>query len=147
VSSSSSAASDSAASLLAASFAALAAELPAAHARMCALYAGRAVEIHVGEERFVASFAEGQGSVRTLDPGEATSTAEVRVVTTARAILDVIGARRSLAEAVLADEVEVVGALPDLVAAHAALLAYVHGGVRCPSFPALLERFVRATRR
>ena len=141
MSSSSSAASDSAASLLAASFTALAAELPAAHARMCALYAGRAVEIHVGDERFVVAFADGRANVRAPDPGEA---AAVRVVTTARAILDVIAARRSLAEAVLADEVEVVGPLPDSRRrpGRAPRLRARRGAL--PLFPALLERFERA---
>jgi hypothetical protein len=56
-------------------------------------------------------------------------------------ILDVLDARRLLAEAVLADEVLVVGALEHLVEAHAGLTAYLHGAVRSRSFAGLLRRF------
>jgi hypothetical protein len=133
---------DSVASLLAASFAALAAELPAAHARMCARLSGRAVALHVGEERLLVTFAEGRGEVRSLPAGEDPGV-DVRIATSHRAILDVLDARRSLAEAVLADEVLVVGDLAHLAEAQEGLVAYVHGGVRCPSFPGLVERFRR----
>ncbi|WP_437335482.1 hypothetical protein WME98_25045 [Sorangium sp. So ce296] len=127
--------------LLAESFAALAAELPEAHARVSARLAGRAVAIRVDGERFVVEADGGAPQVRAAGADE--EAAAVRVATSRRAILDVLDARRSLAEAVLADEVEVVGALERLVEAREALLAYVHGAVRCPSFPALLERFRR----
>ncbi|XXX77463.1 hypothetical protein WMF30_01640 [Sorangium sp. So ce134] len=128
--------------LLAESFAALAAELPEAHARVSARLAGRAVAIRVDGERFVVDADGCAARVRAAGAGEEPAEA-VRVATSRRAILDVIDARRSLAAAVLADEVEVVGALERLVEAREALLAYVHGAVRCPSFPALLERFRR----
>jgi hypothetical protein len=140
VSSSSSVTSGPVARLLGESFAVLAAELPAAHARMCALLAGRAVAIDVDGERFVAAFEGGQARVASLPAGEDPA-AGVRVATGRAAILAVIEARRSLADAVLADEVRVVGDLDRLVEAHHALVTYVHGAVRCPSFPSLLQRF------
>lgn len=124
------------AALLAESFEVLAAEQPPAHARMCARLAGLAVELRIDGERLTAAFADGRARVRAGgDPA-----AHVRVVTSRRAILDVLDARRSLSDAVLADEVEVVGALDRLVQAHAGLLAYVHGAVRCRSFAGLLLR-------
>ncbi|WP_437968043.1 hypothetical protein WMF04_01520 [Sorangium sp. So ce260] len=129
--------------LLAESFAALAAELPEAHARVAARLAGLPVAIRVDGERFVVEGDGGAARVRAAGAEEEPAAA-VRVATSRRAILDVIDARRSLAEAVLADEVEVAGALERLVAAREALIAYVHGAVRCPSFPALLERFRRS---
>ncbi|AUX28299.1 hypothetical protein SOCE836_003690 [Sorangium cellulosum] len=128
--------------LLAESLAALAAELPEAHARVSARLAGRPVAIRVDGERFAVEADGGAPQVRAAGAGEEVAAA-VRVATSRRAILDVLDARRSLAEAVLADEVEVVGALERLVEAREALLAYVHGAVRSPSFPALLERFRR----
>jgi hypothetical protein len=128
------------AGLLGESFAVLAAELPAAHARMCARLAGRRVDLRVDGERFVAAFDGGQASVRACAADEEPA-ADVRVVTGRGAILAVIDAERSLAEAVIAGEVHVVGDLDRLVEAHLALVAYVHGAVRCPSFPALLGRF------
>lgn len=132
--------SDSVETLLAASLAVLAAERPAAHARLCARLEGRSVSIHVGEERLLVTFAAGAGAVRATAAGE-DPPADVRIVTRRRAILEVLDARRSLAEAVLADEVEVVGELPRLEEALEGLVTYVHGGVRCPSFPALVDRF------
>lgn len=142
MSSSSSVTTDSVATLLIASFEALAAELPAAHARMCARLDGRALALRIDDERILVTFAEGSGAVRSLADDEEPA-ADVRVVTSRRAILDVLDARRSLAEAVLADEVEVIGDLARLTEAQEGLLTYVHGGVRCPSFPALVERFRR----
>jgi hypothetical protein len=130
------------AQLLRESFAVLAAELPDAHARLCARLAGSAVELSVDGERFVAVFAGGEARVEEPPVGEETAAA-VRVATGRRAILAVIDAERSLADAVLAGEVHVVGDLAPLVEAHHALLTYVHGAVRCPSFPALLARFRR----
>lgn len=140
MSSSSCAISGPVADLLAESFEALAAELPAAYARVCAPLAGRVVEIRIDGERIVASFADGRARVRA-GAGEDGEGADVRIVTSRRVILDVLDARRSLAEAVLADEVEVVGALDRLVEAHAGLTAYAHGAVRCRSFAGLLRRF------
>lgn len=140
MSSSSSGASDlgPVAALLAESFEVLAVEQPAAYARMCARLEGLVVELRIDGERLAAAFAEGRAGVRA---GREDTAADVRVVTSRRAILDVLDARRSLADAVLADEVEVVGELGRLVEAHAGLLAYVHGAVRCRSFAGLLRRF------
>jgi hypothetical protein len=126
--------------LLGESFAVLADELPAAHARLCAGLAGRAVAIDVDGERFVVAFAAGQARVTSAMEGE-DAAAGVRVATSRAAILAVIDAQRSLAEAVLTDEVRVVGALDRLVEAHQALVTYVHGAVRCPGFLSLLQRF------
>jgi hypothetical protein len=133
------------ASLLAESFAVLAAELPAAYERMSAKLAGQSVSLNVDGERFVVAFAEGKAQVRVVGEGEKGEelSAPVRITTSRRAILEVIDAERSLAEAVLADEVDVMGDLERLVEAREGLLAYVHGAVRCPSFPALLKRFRR----
>jgi hypothetical protein len=113
---------------------------------MCARLAGKAVELRIDDECIAVVFAEGRAHVRAGGAGEA-SKASVRVVTSRRAILDVVDAGRSLAEAVLADEVEVVGALEHVVEAHAALTAYLHGAVRARSFAGLLRRFRELTER
>src|SRR5262245_3800742 len=110
VSSSSSAISDSVAGLLAESFELLAAELPAAYERMCSRLAGTVVEIRVDEEWFVATFIDGRACVNADERAER-GRADVRIVTSRQAILDVIDARWSLGEAVLADRVEVLGEL------------------------------------
>jgi hypothetical protein len=119
VSSSSSVASGPLARLLGESFAVLAVELPEAHARMCARLAGRAVEIEVDDERFVAAFADREARVHAAPAGEDPAVS-VRIATSRQAILAVIDAELSLPEAVLADEVRVVGELDRLVEAHGA---------------------------
>ena len=65
--------------------------------------------------------------------------AGARITTSRAAILDVLDARVGLGEAVQAGAVGVRGSLVDVLAAHDALLAYVHAAVRAPSQPGLLS--------
>jgi hypothetical protein len=122
--------------LLAESFGVLAAELPAAWLRFCAALNGRAVELDVDGERFVVRFASGTVSIEA-PAGDA----DARIATTRQTILDVLDARVTLREAVWRDLLQVTAPLTVMEPLHEAILAYVHGGVRCPSFPALLKRF------
>ncbi|WP_205525453.1 sterol-binding-like protein [Pyxidicoccus trucidator] len=121
--------------LLAESFLALSRELPAQHALMCEQLQGRRVEVCVGAERFFLGFAPGSARVESAGPP-----AEVLLLTGRRVLADVLDARLSLTRAVLTDALEVVGPLPSLMALHDGLVTYVHGAVRCPSFPPLLAR-------
>ena len=134
--SSSSSATETVAGLLDESFRVLADELPEAHARMAAALGGRAVRLRVDDEDFTVRF---DGGVARVDA--APGPADIEIGTTKAVIDDVLEARRTLADAVLADAVTAVAPLPVLVEAHRGLLAYVHGAVRSPSFPRLLERF------
>ena len=68
--------------------------------------------------------------------GPATA-AGVRIAVGRRAILDVLDARVSLAEAVESDRIAVQGSLDDVLCAHDALIAYLHAAVRAPSVPGL----------
>lgn len=121
--------------LLAESFAALAREQPALHARMCEQLQGRKVEVCVGAERFLLGFDPGLARVEPVGPP-----ADALLLTGRRVIGDVLDARLSLTRAVLTDALEVVGPLASLMALHEGLVTFVHGAVRCPSFPALLAR-------
>lgn len=121
--------------LLAESFVALEHEQPALHARLCEQLQGRKVEVCVGSERFLLGFVPGSAWVEPAGPP-----AEALLLTGRRALGDVLGARLSLGEAVLTDAVEVVAPLASLMALHDGLVTYVHGAVRCPSFPSLLAR-------
>jgi hypothetical protein len=56
-------------------------------------------------------------------------------------ILDVIDARLTLYEAVIADSIVLEGDIESLAAFHDGLLIYIQGAIRCPSFPALLDHF------
>ena len=63
-------------------------------------------------------------------------------VRTGRAdILAVIDAEASLLSAVLDDRLHLQGSPDDLLAFHDALMLWVHGAVRAPSFPGLLRSF------
>jgi hypothetical protein len=67
-----------------------------------------------------------------------------QVATRGSALLDILDARQTLAEAVLADAVEVVGPLDTLLRLQEGLLLYVQGAVRCPGFALLLRRLRNA---
>lgn len=121
--------------LLTESFQALAREQPAQHALMCEQLQGHTVEVCVGAERFFLGFARGGARVESTGPA-----AQALLVTGRGVLADVLDARLSLTRAVLTDALEVVGPLASLMALHEGLVTYVHGAVRCPSFPSLLAR-------
>lgn len=121
--------------LLAESFRSLSREQPGLHARMCKQLQYRVVEARVDAERFFLCFTPDAARVQA-----AGRPADARILTGRRALADVLGARLSLTEAVLTDALEVVGPLASLMALHEGLVTYVHGAVRCPSFPSLLAR-------
>jgi hypothetical protein len=66
----------------------------------------------------------------------------VDATTTRETLRGLLDARWSLAEAVWEHRVLLRGRLEDLVAFCDALDAYFRGAVRCPSFPALLDRYL-----
>lgn len=150
-SSSSSATEPTVEGLLAESFAVLAAELPPAWERFCAFLDGYAVEIRVDGESFTVRFAADTATIAGVARIAGTTLAapaipaapetDALLATTRRTIEDVLDARLSLREAVMGDALHVVAPLAMMGRLHAGILAYVHGGVRCPSFPALLKRF------
>jgi hypothetical protein len=110
-------------------------EVPEAFGVLCARLARRTVFLDVDGERIQLRF----GARVALGPPE--ERAHVAVTTTRRTILDVVDRGTSLADAVLADLLVLVGAPADLLAFHDGLLDYVHGAVRAPSFPGLLAEF------
>jgi hypothetical protein len=61
----------------------------------------------------------------------------VRITVGRAAILDLLDARVSLAEAVESERIVVLGSLDDVLCAHDALIAYIHAAVRAPFAPAL----------
>jgi hypothetical protein len=125
--------------LLAASFEVLAREQPEAYARMCSRLEGLAVALRVEEEHFAATFSAHRAHVGALTGQEM-----AQVATRGSALLDILDARQTLAEAVLADAVEVVGPLDTLLRLQEGLLLYVQGAVRCPGFALLLRRLRNA---
>ena len=143
VSSSSSARDRSLRVLLDESFSVLRQEVPEAHRRMCAELHGDAVAIRVDDESVVVT-CDG-AAMHTQDTGMTDGvSAEIR--TSRKAILHVLNGHVTLTDAVLADAVGVRASLEALVRLNRGLALYVHGAVRAPSFPELLERFQRGPR-
>jgi hypothetical protein len=119
------------------SLAVLAREMPAAHERMGRLLASRTVVLRVDGGAITLTF--GKDGAYTHAAGAAT--ADVEIESARATILGVIDGETSLAEAVLDERLLMRGRLDDVVAFHDALVAYVHGAVRAPSFPALLRAY------
>lgn len=122
-----------------ASLASLRGEFPQAYFLMCRALAGRTVLLSIDGEEIPLAFEP-----RTARVAPKLPQADVRVRTTREAILDVLDDRLSLEGAVESGRLELWGAIEDLERFHDALLVYVGGAVRCPSFPALLDRFREA---
>lgn len=61
------------------------------------------------------------------------------------AILDVVDGNLTLEDAVWQRRIELRGAVADLVLFHDALVVYLQGAVRSPSFPRLLDNYRRET--
>ncbi len=129
------------AGLLAESFRVLAAELPPAWEGFCAALDGYAVEIHVDAESFTVRFLAHTAHLSGISDPAGIAPPDARIDTTRRTIEDVLDARLSLREAVMSDALQVIAPLPVIDRLHTGILSYVHGGVRCPSFPSLLKRF------
>jgi hypothetical protein len=122
------------------SLATLREEFPEAYYLMCRKLAGLAVALFIDGEEIPIVFEPRSARV-VHDPP---SPPDVRARTTRRTILDVLDARLSLQGAVDSGALELWGPIEDLEAFHAALLLYVQGAVRSPSFPGLLDRFREA---
>jgi hypothetical protein len=124
--------------LLQESFTVLADEMPVAWERFCEGLDGYRVVLHVEDEHFAVRFSDRAAEVTSaLDAPDAT------VETTYDTILAVLDAELSLHEALMGDQLRVTAPLPLILKLHNAVIAYVHGGVRCASFPSLLDRFLR----
>jgi hypothetical protein len=124
------------------SFQALRDEVPDAYAAMCARLAPRALALRVDGERVGIAFTRESASFpRAVDHPE------VALDTTRATIMDVIDARHSLVSAVMSDVLQLRGRPADVLAFHDGLTAYVHGGVRAPSFRRLLAEFRADVRR
>jgi hypothetical protein len=115
-------------------------EQPASYARLCEALASLHIEIHVDGECMIAGFEP--GGHRIAESAVApTTAADARFRASRGAVLDVLDDRISLAEAVQTGRLEAYAPLVRLLELHDALLLYVNAAVRCPSFPALLDRF------
>ncbi len=119
-----------------ASFVALRQEFPEAYFLMCRRLAGMTATLLIDDERIALVFDRRAAKVRARHP-----TADVRVRTSRRAIQDILDARLTLQAAVDDGSLRLWGSIGNLEAFLEALLVYVRGAVRSPSFGPLLARF------
>jgi hypothetical protein len=113
-------------------------ELPWAHRAVSDRLGGRAVLLEVDGETVWVGSAPGRLELR-LRPEPASV-----VLTTSRAAIgSLIRGDDTLLDAVLCSKVELAGTVDDLVAFDAALMAYLHGAVRCPPFADLCDEYLR----
>jgi hypothetical protein len=114
----------------------LAAEKPDVAARLGALLRDREARVQVDAERVGIVFPAG---VFRLVAEVADPFIELR--SSRRTILEVVNGRLTLEDAVWGEHLWLRGHLDDLVRFHDALVLYLQGAVRCPSFPWLLDRY------
>jgi hypothetical protein len=114
-------------------------EYPAAYFLLCRQLVSLEVHLLIEDESIPLRFAPDQA---ILLPAPEQPDAELR--TTRQTILDVIDARLTLDEAIMSDAIHLQGEVEVLRRFHDALITYVSGAVRCPSFPELLTRFRQA---
>jgi hypothetical protein len=113
-------------------------ELPRIYAEVARSVGDREVRCRVDEDE-ISVFGDGT----RLRLARETRQPAVRVVAKRQVIVDVVLARTTLQDALWEDRIVLLGSLDDLVAFHDALMAYVGGAVRCPSFPELLDEYLK----
>jgi hypothetical protein len=116
----------------------LEAEHPQAYRALCAQMAGREVLLRIDNEPVSLAFSGGAARL-LLEPQQPA----VILDTSQRALLLVIDGDLTLEKAVYDGTIQIRGRVPDLSAFYDGLRLYVQGGVRCPAFPFLLERYRR----
>lgn len=116
------------------SLAALRREHPEAHGRFCRHLAGTTVALRIDGEAMTLSFDETEATLR-----RGVGAAPVEFTATCAALLDLVRGRLSLHDAIRAGRADLRGAVPALARFDEALMLYLHGAVRSPTFPALVR--------
>lgn len=109
----------------------------AAYARVALVLEHRPVLLCVDGELMAVRAAAGRLSVVTPRGDEG-----IVVETSRLTIQDLVEGRRPLLDTVLDDALHVRGAVEDVLALFDAMIAYVEGAVRSPSFASLLEEYL-----
>ena len=124
-------------------FLVLEAELPEMFTRLTETLDGARVALEIEGEKMVVDFRhEGQPGSSRIDVEKGWSRPlDARIETEARTILEVIDGAATLQEAVNRGGVRATAELDVLQVLLEGLEIFVHGGVRCPTFPALLASF------
>lgn len=116
-------------------------ELPWAYARTALALAGRDVLLTVSDEAVPVRATADEVTAHVSAPEGFAP--QVALRTARGVIVRLADAELSIVDAVISGEVSLRGDVDDLVAFHDGLMAFLHGAVRSPSFPALLDDFRR----
>ena len=124
-------------------FAVLEAELPAMHRRLIETLDGARVALEIDAERMTVAFLHSgeNGPSRVAVEHGWNLPLDARIATDASTILSVIDGRETLQEAVDRDGLRAIAELEVLQVLLEGLEVFVHGGVRCRTFPPLLLSF------
>ena len=124
----------------------MASEQPDSFDSFLAVGSSLTVDIAVADERFVVDFGDESDLGILTEPDEhRLMNPTVRISSTREAIAAVLGGRSTLEESVLTGELDIVGELAEIALLHDALVAFMHGAVRCPSMPQVLARLRAST--
>jgi hypothetical protein len=120
---------------------AIEAEVPAIHRLLCERLGRLPVRLVIDDEHVVVANAGTRlALVADLD-GCGTQFRSDRAT-----LLDLVHGRSTFLDAVVAGRVDLTGAVGDLLGFYDALQVYLHGAVRSPSLPSLLDEFGGASR-
>lgn len=122
--------------LLAASFAVMQHECSDAHAQICQTLAAYSVRLTIDGEIVDLMFT-GEEILFTAHQEKPAVIFEA----TKETLLGLADAKFTLEHAIMSDIIHVRGSMTLLIAFYDALRLYISGGVRCPSFPALLNDY------
>jgi hypothetical protein len=112
-------------------------EKPEVFTRMCSMLADKELDFRIDGAPVVLRFRPGVEIARTA------VAPHIRLTSDRETILGVLDGL-SLEDAIAQERISLAGSLEDLVLFHDALLTYLHGAVRAPSFPQLLAEYTRS---
>ena len=122
-------------------------EAPVAYGRVVRGLGSRAVRVAIGDDVATLSMASGgheiarDAEVVRGSRAQATGCA-VELIMTEAIIGCLLEGRRTILDAALDGDLVLRGSVDDLAALHDALVAFIHGAVRSPSTPRLLESYL-----
>ena len=123
---------------LARSFTALEHEHRSAYLRTCRALAGRSVQIEIDSPAVLARFSASAVSVSDAD-----AAGDLTLGTDKSTVFDLIDGKLTLLEAVRSERMQLRGSVESVADFHDALMIYLDGAVRSPSFPDLLTDYRR----
>jgi hypothetical protein len=129
-------------------------ECPEAYQRVCDCLAPLTVALSLDGDPVTLAFRPGLirivpagGPAAGRNGGRAGIQPDVQASTSRSTIIDLLEARSTIEDAILSDAILLRGRVGDLARFYDALLYYVCGAVRCPSFPAILAGYRSPGRR